>query len=190
MNSTGSWLLHIAPLFDGAVCTDVELTRMWHRVSGEKPSCPGLQLNINLSGFLSITVTSDTGLGSTAKHDNKLYWLSSLEAYGRLAEHENLLECVTAPRSPIFTFDVDISFSGGGDTLLVVSFTAELSVLVHTCKWHIGDKEQVALPLSYAFKTTIPQGQDSVEYLDTSGRYLSPVGENRSQIGTFSLVQN
>lgn len=54
-------------------------------------------------------------------------------AYGHLKEQENLLECLTAPKRPSFTFDVDICFSGGGDTLRVVSFTAKLSVLVHTC---------------------------------------------------------
>lgn len=54
-------------------------------------------------------------------------------AYGHLKEQENLLECLTAPKRPSFTFDVNIWFSGGGDTLRVVSFTAKLSVLVHTC---------------------------------------------------------
>lgn len=51
-------------------------------------------------------------------------------AYRAMKSYWNVLQ---PPRSPIFTFDVDISFSGGGDTLLVVSLTAELSVLVHTC---------------------------------------------------------
>ncbi len=57
-----------------------------------------------------------------------------MEAYGQLAEHEILLECLNSPQKRLsFTFDVDICLSGGGDTLRVVSFAAELSVLVHTC---------------------------------------------------------
>ena len=108
-------------------------------------------------------------------------------AYRAMKSYWNVLQ---PPRSPIFTFDVDISFSGGGDTLLVVSLTAELSVLVHTCNWHIEEEEHVAHSLAYARKTTIPQGQGSAGYLDTSGHYLSPVGKNTSQIGTFSPVQN
>ena len=47
--------------------------------------------------------------------------------------------CVRAPWGEGFTFNVDIGFSGGGDALRVVSFTAELSVLVHTCNGHIGE---------------------------------------------------
>lgn len=53
----------------------------------------------------------------------------------------------------VFTFDVDICFSGGGDTLRVVGFTAELSVLVHTCNGH---------------KTTSPQGHESTECFGNS----------------------
>lgn len=34
----------------------------------------------------------------------------------------------------VFTFDVDGRFPGGGDSLVVVSLTAELCVLVNTCK--------------------------------------------------------
>lgn len=56
-----------------------------------------------------------------------------MKAYGQFAELEKLLECLTAPKRPRFTFDVDICFSGSGDTLVVVSLTAKLSVLVHTC---------------------------------------------------------
>lgn len=40
-------------------------TRIWHLVRGEKPSCPGLQLSINLLDCVSVTTTSDTGLGVT-----------------------------------------------------------------------------------------------------------------------------
>lgn len=38
-----------------------------------------------------------------------------------------------------FTFDVDICFSGGGETFRVVRLAAELSVLVHTCNRHIEE---------------------------------------------------
>lgn len=54
--------------FQQTVCVcAIKLTLMWHLVSGEKPSCPGIQLKINLLDCLSITVTLDTGLGSTVK---------------------------------------------------------------------------------------------------------------------------
>lgn len=43
-------------------------TLIWHNVRGEKPSCPGLQLSINLLGCVSVTTTSDTGFGATGKH--------------------------------------------------------------------------------------------------------------------------
>lgn len=67
-----------------------------------------------------------------------------MKTYGQFAEHKNILESLKGPKTPSFTFDVDICFSGGGDTLRVVSFAAELSVLVHTCNWHIGE-DNVAL---------------------------------------------
>lgn len=111
-----------------------------------------------------------------------------MEAYGQFAEQENFLECVTAPERPGFTFDVDICFSGGGDTLRVVSFTAKLSVLVHTCNWHIA-RVSVALSLLCELKTTNPQGQHSAEYLDKSGvifQYWEKNTLNTSQTDTFS----
>lgn len=46
-------------------------TLIWHFVRGEKPSCPGFQLSISLLGCVSITTTSDTGLGATGKHCKK-----------------------------------------------------------------------------------------------------------------------
>lgn len=47
------------------------LTLMWHFVIGEKPSCPGIQLNISLLDRLSVTVRPVTGLGGAAKpHEN------------------------------------------------------------------------------------------------------------------------
>lgn len=50
---------------DSIICAEVELTLMWHLISGEKPSWPGVQLRMNLLDCLSITKTLDTGLGST-----------------------------------------------------------------------------------------------------------------------------
>lgn len=54
------------------VCLNLRLTLMWHLVNGEKPSCPGVQLSMNLLDCLPITVTLDTGLGSTTEHHKNL----------------------------------------------------------------------------------------------------------------------
>lgn len=66
----------------GTVLSERRLTLMRHLVRGEKPSCPGVQLNFNLLGCLSFTVILDTGLGGTAKYHSSLLTL--------LTEHENL----------------------------------------------------------------------------------------------------
>lgn len=63
--------INLKTLSGSTVCTDVGLTLIWHLVIGEKPSCPGLQLNINLLDCLSITVKLDTGPGSTTKHHKR-----------------------------------------------------------------------------------------------------------------------
>lgn len=48
--------------------TGTRLTLMWHFVIGEKPSCPGLHLNISLLDCISETLRPVTGLGGAAKH--------------------------------------------------------------------------------------------------------------------------
>lgn len=85
---------------------------------------------------------------------------------------------MSASKWPRFTFDVDVCFSGRGDTLRIVSFTAELSVLVHTCNWHI-EEDNVALSFLNKFKTTDPQGLDSAKYLDKSGVIFQYQGEKK-----------
>lgn len=104
-----------------------------------------------------------------------------MKAYGQFAELENILECLTAPKRPSVTFDVDICFSGSGDTLAVVSLTAKLSVLVHTCNWHMG-RVKIALSLMCVLNTTNPQSQLSAKYLEKSG----VIFQYYSQKDTFS----
>lgn len=73
-------------------------TRMWHFVRGEKPSCPGLQLSINLLDCVSVTTTSDTGLGATAKHRKNPSELLMTETFCQHAQQGNLVECLTGLR--------------------------------------------------------------------------------------------
>lgn len=113
-------------------------TRIWHFVRGEKPSCPGLQLSINLLGCVSVTTTSDTGLGATVKHRKKLQLTFNDGGLLSARTAGNPCGMSDGPTGRlVFTFDVDAGFSGGGDTLVVVSLAAELRVFVHSCKWDV-----------------------------------------------------
>lgn len=49
------------------------LTLIWHWVIGEKPSCPGDHVRFSLLDCLSITLTSNTGLGRTMRHQRKYF---------------------------------------------------------------------------------------------------------------------
>lgn len=70
-----------------------------------------------------------------------------------------------APRRSQVTLDVDVGLSGGGDPLLIVSFAAELSILVHACKRH--GKDRVAhVFLFFLLKKNTPQGQIGAKSLD------------------------
>lgn len=80
-----------------------------------------------------------------------------------------------------FTFDVDVCFSGGGDTLGVVSFAAELNVLVHTCKWNIRE-DIVVSQLCGKWKTTNPQGQDRAKCFDSGFIVLQYLEKNWNTI--------
>lgn len=104
------------------------LTLIRHVVSGEKPSCPGVQLNVSLLDCLSVTVTWVGGLGWTRKYHKNQHQLPSSKA----GKSSGILLDLEAAS---FTFNIDVCFSGCGDALCVVSFTAEPSVFIHTCSW-------------------------------------------------------
>lgn len=83
LERTGHVRINLGALNDSLLCADVGLTLMWHWLSGEKPSSPGVQLRVNLLDFLSTTVTSDTRLGSTVKYQRTP--INSLSYYIRSA---------------------------------------------------------------------------------------------------------
>lgn len=160
---------------------DVTLCYWWETVV---PRCPAQH---QLTG---LSLCDNHTRGWTGRHCKTPQMLLLTQKH--LKEQWNVL---TAPRRSRCTLDVDICLGGGGDPLLIVSLTAELSVLVHTCKRYVG-KDTVALSLWWKFKkeTNTPQNELCAEYLDntqlsfntgTCWPHLSLTSEGKQQKNIF-----
>lgn len=157
------------------------LTLMLHVVSGEKPSCPGLQLNINLLDCLSITLTLDTGLGGTTKHQT----LINMEAYGQLAEHEILLEYLTAPKETQFylwCWYLPLWRWRHPSCCKLRSWTECTCPHLQLTHW----RGQCSTSMLHEFKTANPQGRDSAEYFD---KLTSTPGKRASQTHSHRVLR-